>query len=108
MVEARFKLRHPRLKDFSWHWKPFGFTLVLAHARQRCNRRSRSSSQIKNKLYRWGRNSPLKPDARIQGPCLSRERPQAASVCCLGSTRAKTIFWHGKPPGFTLVLRTRC
>jgi hypothetical protein len=32
MVEARFKLRHPRLKDFSWHWKPFGFTLVLAHA----------------------------------------------------------------------------
>src|SRR6056297_2333294 len=38
---------------------------------------------------------------------LTRERPQAARVCCLGSTRAKTIFWHEKPVGFTLMLRTR-
>jgi hypothetical protein len=28
-------------------------------------------------------------------------------VCCLGSTRAIRIFWHGKPFGFSLVLRTR-
>jgi hypothetical protein len=38
---------------------------------------------------------------------LSRERPQAARVCCFSSTRAKIIFRHWKPVGFSLVLRTR-